>query len=78
VDFRFFFVSAAASFPSKKAPVALEYVPFFFIFYLANSIRVNSAGRFQGQKACSPTSTATFSAPPGACTWARWSPAWCS
>ena len=32
------------------ALVALEYIPFFFIFYLANSIRVNSAGRFQGQK----------------------------
>ncbi|MEO8034170.1 MAG: alpha/beta hydrolase, partial [Acidobacteriota bacterium] len=26
------------------------YVPFFLIFYLANSIRVNSASRFQGQR----------------------------
>ncbi len=49
VDFRFLFVSAAASFPTDMALVALEYIPFFFIFYLANSIRVNSAGRFQGQ-----------------------------
>jgi len=30
--------------------VALEYIPFFFIFYLANSIRVNAASRFEGQK----------------------------
>ena len=50
VDFRFIFVSAAASFPSEMALVALEYIPFFFIFYLTNSIRVNSASRFQGQK----------------------------
>jgi dienelactone hydrolase len=50
VDFRFFFISATASFPSNMALVALEYIPFFFIFYLANSIRVNSASRFQGQK----------------------------
>jgi hypothetical protein len=50
VDFRFFFVSAAASFPSDMTVVALEYIPLFFLFYLANSIRVNSASRFQGQK----------------------------
>ena len=49
-DFRFTFISAAASFPNKMLLVALEYVPFFFIFYLANSIRVNAAGRFSGQK----------------------------
>ena len=30
--------------------VALEYVPLFFVFYLANSIRVNSASRFAGQR----------------------------
>jgi hypothetical protein len=50
VDFRFFFVSAAASFPTDMMLVSLEYIPFFFIFYLANSIRVNSASRFEGQK----------------------------
>lgn len=49
-DFRFTFVSAAASFPEKMLVVALEYVPLFFIFYLANSIRVNGAGRLEGQK----------------------------
>ena len=48
-DFRFTFISAAASFPSKMWLVALEYIPPFFIFYLANSIRVNSASRFSGQ-----------------------------
>jgi hypothetical protein len=50
VDFRFLFVAAAADFPVKMLLVALEYVPLFFIFYLANSIRVNSASRFAGQK----------------------------
>jgi hypothetical protein len=50
VDFRFLFVSAAASFPREMLIVALEYMPLFFIFYLANSIRVNSASRFEGEK----------------------------
>ena len=49
-DFRFTFVSAAASFPPKMLVVALEYLPLFFVFYLANSIRVNCANRFEGQK----------------------------
>ena len=49
-DFRFLFVSAAASFPVKMLLVSLMYLPLFFIFYLANSIRVNSASRFAGQK----------------------------
>jgi hypothetical protein len=49
-DFRFTFVSAAASFPPSMLKVALEYIPFFFIFYLANSIRANCAGRLTGQK----------------------------
>lgn len=49
IDFRFFFVSAAASFPGDMFLVALEYVPLFFIFYLANAIRVNSGSRFEGQ-----------------------------
>ncbi len=49
-DFRFLFVSAPASFPRRMVLVALMYVPLFFIFYLANSIRVNSASRFEGQR----------------------------
>jgi dienelactone hydrolase len=50
VDFRLLFVSAAASFPTDMLLVSLEYIPLFFIFYLANSIRVNSASRFAGQR----------------------------
>ena len=50
VDFRFFFISEAASFPAKMLLVSLEYIPLFFIFYVANSIRVNSASRFEGRK----------------------------
>jgi len=49
-DFRFTFISAPAAFPVKMLLVALEYLPLFFIFYLANSIRVNGAGRFTGQR----------------------------
>jgi len=49
-DFRFTFISAAASFPNRMPLVALEYLPLFFIFYLANSIRVNGAGRIEGQR----------------------------
>ena len=49
-DFRFFFVAAAAEFPVKMLIVAVEYLPLFFVFYLANSIRVNSASRFAGQR----------------------------
>lgn len=49
-DFRFTFVSAAAAFPPKMLLVALEYIPPFFIFYFANSLRVNGGSRFAGQK----------------------------
>lgn len=49
-DFRFLFISAAASFPVRMPIVALEYLPPFFLFYLANSIRVNSASRFEGER----------------------------
>ena len=48
-DFRFLFVSAPASFPRRMVLVALMYLPLFFIFYFANSVRVNSAGRFAHQ-----------------------------
>jgi dienelactone hydrolase len=50
VDFRFFFISATAAFPTDMLLVALEYIPLFFIFYFANSVRVNSASRFEGQR----------------------------
>ena len=49
-DFRFLFVSAPASFPRKMLLVALEYIPLFFLFYFANSVRVNSSSRFAGQR----------------------------
>ncbi len=49
-DFRFLFISAPAAFPQKMWLVALEYLPPFFIFYLANSIRVNGAAWFAGQR----------------------------
>ena len=49
-DFRFMFVAASAAFPTKMLLVAIEYVPLFFVFYLANSIRVNSGSRFEGQR----------------------------
>jgi dienelactone hydrolase/uncharacterized membrane protein len=48
-DMRFVFVAATAAFPVRMLRVALEYLPLFFIFYAANSIRVNCAARFQGQ-----------------------------
>ena len=49
-DFRFTFISAPASFPPKMLLVALEYLPLFLVFYLANSIRVNAGARFAGQR----------------------------
>lgn len=48
-DFRFVFVAASTSFPSKMLLVSMEYLPLFFIFYFANSVRVNAANRFSGQ-----------------------------
>ena len=48
-DFRFIFIAAAASFPTKLWLVALEYIPPFMVFYYANSVRVNLAGRSEGQ-----------------------------
>lgn len=49
-DFRFIFISAAASFPAKMPLLALEYVPLFFVFYFGNSVRVNCVNRFEGQR----------------------------
>jgi len=50
VDFRFTYLAAAADFPVRMGWVVLEYLPFFLVFYLANSIRVNCLGRFEGQR----------------------------
>ena len=49
-DYRFIFTAAPAAFPPKILIVALEYIPFFLVFYLSNSIRVNIGNRFEGQK----------------------------
>ena len=49
-DYRFVFTAAPAAFPVKILVVALEYIPFFLVFYLSNSIRVNITSRFEGQK----------------------------
>lgn len=40
VDFRFMFISARPILSSKLVLISLMYIPFFFIFYLSNSIRV--------------------------------------
>lgn len=48
-DFRLWTLDIRA-FTADKLFVALQYWPFFFIFYAANSIAVNSANRLEGQK----------------------------
>lgn len=48
-DFRIWTLDIRA-FTANKFLIALEYWPFFFIFYAANSIAVNSANRVEGQK----------------------------
>jgi hypothetical protein len=50
VDFRFLFVVAARPLNLRVLLQALMYVPLFFIFYLANSIRANGNMREAGQK----------------------------
>lgn len=54
VDFRFFFLAArplnAGLNSTKYIVVFLMYLPFFFIFYFSNSVRVNLSMRFEGQK----------------------------
>jgi len=47
VDFRFMFISARTFGNSKLILVALMYIPFFFIFYLSNSVRVNLTMRYE-------------------------------
>ncbi len=49
VDFRFIFIAARA-FTPKILLISLMYIPFFLIFYLSNSIRVNGSMRIAGQK----------------------------
>ena len=48
-DFRIWTLDIRA-FTANKFLIALQYWPFFFIFYAANSIAVNSANRVEGQK----------------------------
>lgn len=48
-DFRIWTLDIRA-FTADKLFVAFQYWPFFFIFYAANSILVNSANRLEGQK----------------------------
>lgn len=48
-DFRIWTLDVRA-FTADKLGIALQYWPFFFIFYAASSISVNSANRVAGQK----------------------------
>jgi hypothetical protein len=48
VDYRFLFMGVRVFQPALLALLAM-YVPFFFVFFLANSLRINGAMRFEGQ-----------------------------
>ena len=48
VDYRFLFMGVRV-FQPALLPLLFMYVPFFFIFFLSNSLRVNGAMRFEGQ-----------------------------
>lgn len=48
VDYRFLFMGVRTFQPPLLALLAM-YVPFFFIFLLSNSLRINGAMRFEGQ-----------------------------
>jgi hypothetical protein len=48
VDYRFLFMGVRTFQPELLALLAM-YVPFFFIFLLSNSLRINGAMRFEGQ-----------------------------
>ena len=48
VDYRFLFMGVRTFQPSLLVLLAM-YVPFFFIFLLSNSLRINGAMRFEGQ-----------------------------
>jgi len=48
VDYRFLFMGVRV-FQPALLPLLFMYVPFFLIFFLSNSLRVNAAMRFEGQ-----------------------------
>ena len=48
VDYRFLFMGVRP-FQPALLPLLGMYVPFFFIFFLSNSLRINAAMRFDGQ-----------------------------
>ena len=48
VDYRFLFMGVRVFQPALLVLLAM-YVPFFFIFFLSNSLRVNGGMRFEGQ-----------------------------
>ena len=48
VDYRFLFMGVRV-FQPALLPLLFMYAPFFFIFFLSNSLRVNAAMRFDGQ-----------------------------
>lgn len=48
VDYRFWFMGVRV-FQPEMLIVLLMYVPFFFLFFLSNSLRVNGAMRIEGQ-----------------------------
>lgn len=50
VDMRFFFVSAKVSFNGRAIAAMLMYIPVFFVFYFANSMRVNCCMRPENWK----------------------------
>jgi hypothetical protein len=49
VDYRFLFMGVRFFEPALLVLLGM-YVPFFFVFFLSNSLRVNGAMRFDGQK----------------------------
>ncbi len=50
LDYRFLFVSARPVINNKMFILLLMYVPFFLIFYISNSVRVNLSMRLDGWK----------------------------
>ena len=49
VDYRFIFIAAKVFRPETLISL-LMYLPFFFIFFFSNSLRINSSIRFRGNK----------------------------
>ena len=50
LDYRFLFISARTVINNKMFILLLMYVPFFLIFYISNSVRVNLSMRLDGWK----------------------------